>query len=77
MKKYLLKVLIVLLAPSLIGIQNAHAYIGPGAGIGAILAVVFLTIAAIIIIIGLVWYPAKRVLKKIKKEQEHTKDGNS
>lgn len=42
----------------------AEAYIGPGAGAGAI-AVVFGILAAIAMaFVALVWYPLKRILKK-------------
>lgn len=48
---------------------TAHAYIGPGAGITAIGSVLALLGAVILAIIGLVWYPMKRMLKARKKSQ--------
>lgn len=47
----------------------AHAYIGPGAGITAIGSVLALIGAVILAIIGLVWYPLKRMMKARKKSR--------
>ena len=43
--------------------SSAHAYIGPGAGLGAIGAVLAVGVALILLIVGFVWYPMKRLLK--------------
>lgn len=43
--------------------QSAEAYIGPGAGIGAIGTAVALMGALILIVVGFVWYPVKRFLR--------------
>jgi hypothetical protein len=45
----------------------AHAYVGPGLGLGAIGAILGALLAVIMSIAGVVWYPVKRLLKK-KKE---------
>ena len=42
----------------------AFAYIGPGAGLSAIVIVIALAGAVILAIIGFVWYPLKRLLRK-------------
>jgi peptidoglycan/LPS O-acetylase OafA/YrhL len=39
------------------------AYIGPGAGLGALIVTIALLLGAALLVIGLVWYPLKRVLK--------------
>jgi hypothetical protein len=44
--------------------QAAHAYIGPGAGITAIGAVLGLVSALGLAIAGLVWYPIRRLRAK-------------
>ncbi|MDX1581322.1 MAG: hypothetical protein R3360_06840 [Alphaproteobacteria bacterium] len=44
----------------------ASAYIGPGAGISAIGAVLALLAAVFLAIVGLVWYPAKRLMRRRK-----------
>ena len=48
---------------------TATAYIGPGAGIGAIGTVLLLLALVIIAIIGFIWLPLKRLGKKEKKEE--------
>ena len=50
----------------------ALAYIGPGAGIGAIGTVVAVIGAILLMIAGFVWYPIKRMLKLGKKPPETT-----
>lgn len=39
------------------------AYIGPGAGLGALVFTIALVLGALLLLFGLVWYPLKRVLK--------------
>jgi hypothetical protein len=53
----------------------AHAYIGPGAGLGAIGTVIAFVGALLLAIVGFVWYPIKRLLRKkktpeLKKERQ-------
>ena len=45
----------------------AAAYIGPGAGMGAIGTVAAVLGAVLLMIVGFVWYPVKRLLKRRKK----------
>lgn len=42
----------------------AQAYVGPGAGLTAIGTVVALVAAILLAIVGFVWYPMKRLLRK-------------
>lgn len=42
----------------------AQAYIGPGAGISAIGAALALIAAVFFAIVGFIWYPVKRLLRK-------------
>ncbi len=44
----------------------ALAYIGPGAGLGAIGTLVALIGAVLLAIVGFVWYPIKRMMRKRK-----------
>jgi len=44
----------------------AAAYIGPGAGLGAIGTVIAVVGAILLMIVGFVWYPVKRLLKRRK-----------
>ncbi|AZV80392.1 hypothetical protein EBB79_09065 [Parasedimentitalea marina] len=48
----------------------AFAYIGPGAGLGAIAVTFALIFGLALLIVGLVWYPLKRRLKRMKKGTE-------
>lgn len=53
----------------------AIAYIGPGAGMGAIGTVLALIGAFLLLIVGFVWYPVKRFLARKKNaidEAENT-----
>lgn len=44
--------------------EPAQAYIGPGAGITAIGTVIALIGAILLAIVGFLWYPIKRLLRK-------------
>lgn len=44
----------------------ALAYIGPGAGLGAIALTAALFLGVVLLLVGLVWYPLKRALKRRK-----------
>lgn len=50
----------------------ALAYIGPGAGLGAIGTVIAVIGAILLMIVGFVWYPIKRLIKGKKKPAEAT-----
>lgn len=49
--------------------QPAHAYIGPGAGLTAIGSFIALIFAVLVAIVGFLWYPIKRMLKKRKNNE--------
>ena len=53
--------------PMVVASQPALAYIGPGAGITAIGAVVALIGAVILALFGFVWYPIKRLRRARRK----------
>jgi len=62
---YLLRIVMtlsILLAPAL-----ASAYVGPGAGLSAIGSVLALIGAVIMLVVGFLWYPIKRMLRKRKQ----------
>jgi len=42
----------------------ALAYIGPGAGLGAIAVTAAVAFGLLLLVVGLVWYPLKRLLKR-------------
>ena len=45
----------------------AQAYIGPGAGLSAIGSIIAFIGAFLLIIVGFLWYPIKRFLKRRQK----------
>lgn len=51
----------------------ALAYIGPGAGLGAIALTAALFLGVLLLLVGLVWYPIKRALKRRKSASAETK----
>jgi hypothetical protein len=48
----------------------ADAYVGPGLGVGAIAAFFGAVLAVLLAIVGVVWYPLKRLLKRRKAPAE-------
>jgi len=42
----------------------SHAYVGPGAGLSAIGSVLAFIGAIFLLIVGFLWYPIKRLIKK-------------
>jgi len=58
-------------------IGEAAAYVGPGLGLGVIGVIVGVVVTVLLAIIGLFWYPLKRLLKKAdsnKTQSSKTKD---
>lgn len=51
----------------------SYAYLGPGIAGGTILAILGIIFAFIAIIFGLVWFPIKRLIKKIKTNYKKKK----
>ena len=49
--------------------SSALAYIGPGAGLSAIGTFLAVIGAAILLIVGFVWYPVKRLLRWLKAKR--------
>ena len=43
---------------------SAFAYIGPGAGLGAVATLVAIVLGLLLLVVGFLWYPLKRMLKK-------------
>ena len=55
-------------------IGDVHAYVGPGLGLGAIGAFVGVVISVFLAIVGFIWYPIRRMLKKRKMKNDHLED---
>ena len=47
----------------------AHAYIGPGVGLGGIVTFAALVLGLILLIVGFLWYPLKRRLRKRRQAE--------
>lgn len=52
---------------ALVSAHPAEAYIGPGAGVGAIALTVALVLAVVLLVVGFLWYPLKRMLRGQRK----------
>lgn len=48
--------------------STALAYIGPGLGSGVVAAVLGIVAGLVMLVIGVVWYPLKRLIRKIKRK---------
>lgn len=64
------KLSLFLAAPFVAAALPAEAYIGPGAGAGAIAVVLGILASIVMAFIAILWYPFKRMLKKRKKTPE-------
>ena len=51
---------IVSLVLFLLLVPQAHAYVGPGLGLGALAVILGIVISILIAVIAIVWYPLKR-----------------
>ena len=45
----------------------AHAYVGPGLGVGAVAAVLGSVFGVLMLLVGVVWYPLKRVVGRFRR----------
>lgn len=52
----------------------AQAYIGPGAGLSALGTVAALLGAVLLLLVGFIWYPVKRLVRR-RREAESRKQG--
>ena len=57
--------------------STGFAYIGPGAGLSAIGALLALIAAIVVAIIGFVWFPVKRMLRQRRKAAAQSRDASS
>jgi hypothetical protein len=59
-------VAVALFAPA----QDATAYIGPGMAAGAVASVLGILAGIILVLVGIIWYPIKALLRKWKQRKE-------
>lgn len=64
MQQTLILLVILLLLPT-----YAHAYIGPGLGLGALGAVIGVIFSIFLAVFAVFWYPIKRLINTIKKKK--------
>ena len=57
-------------APTLTAIAAATAYIGPGAGIGAVGSLIAVASAGVLTLVGLLWYPVRQLLRFRRARRE-------
>lgn len=57
-------------------IESAFAYVGPGTGLTAIGTILALLVAFVVAIVGFVWYPVKRMMRKRKQQQAQGTDAD-
>lgn len=55
----------------------AIAYIGPGAGLTAIGTFLALVAGLLVAIVGFVWYPIKRLIRRLNTVRMRKKDGRA
>ena len=48
---------------------DAFAYVGPGLGAGAVAAVLGVAGGILMLIVGVVWYPIKRVIRRLRERK--------
>ena len=63
-------VLIVLTLTSI----SAYAYVGPGLGLGVLGVLLGGVLAVLLAVAGVVWYPVKRLMKKMKASGKRSND---
>jgi membrane protein implicated in regulation of membrane protease activity len=44
----------------------AHAYVGPGAGLGVVTVTLAFVLGVFLLLVGFVWYPLKRIVRRLK-----------
>ncbi len=57
--------------------QPAFAYVGPGAGLTAIGSVLAVLAALFLGLVGFVWYPIRRLLRKVRSSAKKSPDSVS
>jgi hypothetical protein len=54
----------------LLGPSNADAYVGPGSGVTVIGAALSLVGGILLAIVGFIWYPIKRLLRRSRQRSQ-------
>ena len=48
----------------------AQAYVGPGLGLGAVGMVLAVIFSGFLAVVGIIWYPFKRMIRRFKKSKK-------
>lgn len=48
---------------------QAMAYIGPGLGMGAVVAVLGTVFGLLMLVVGVIWYPVKRLIRRLRSKK--------
>lgn len=75
--KYKRTGLLVLLLCLIAYPSSALAYIGPGGGMSAIGIFLALVVGLILAVLGFVWYPVKRIAKKLRRLRASDSEENT
>lgn len=71
-----MRYLFIFISTFLIYIGNAAAYVGPGLGLGAIGAFIGVVVAVLLAMIGLFWYPLKRLIRNIRSKSTRSNESD-
>jgi len=66
-------IILIIVLNATVLIPDVYAYVGPGLGLGAIGAFVGMVLAVLLAIVGVVWYPLKRMLNGMSRKKASTK----
>lgn len=71
-----MRILTCTLFLAILASEQAHAYVGPGLGLGALGAFFGILFAVVLAVIGVLWYPVKRLFIKWRggNNTEDTRD---
>jgi len=58
---------LLLMAVASLKSGDALAYVGPGAGLGVIGAIIGSILGLLALVVGAVWYPLKKLIAKIRR----------
>lgn len=68
---------LILVTGLLFATTGAQAYIGPGAGLSAIGAVIAVVAAMILAVVGFVWFPVKRLMRRRNAARKKQQQANA
>tara|TARA_B100000123_G_C25433540_1_gene298477 strand:- start:275 stop:502 length:228 start_codon:yes stop_codon:yes gene_type:complete len=72
----MLRIILIVFYFTLIS-NPSYAYLGPGLGGGVIAATIGIIIAIFVALFGIIWFPLKRLIKKIRSNQDKQNNNNN